>query len=342
MKAVLDLLISFSLVHSAAYPPAQLLDEDLRGLIENPETTLAHLESVDPEAAEILAQYISGYATLRKFYDVRDSVFLGDIKAVQISADKKKEAGRALISLIASCKQNISGGLYDRASGATVSIDGLLALLGEALVFVNRRPDVLEPDDVYTILEAVEDLETVSLRVYKVCDELLEACLVPLTGEDVHDCAPAAALKKLSSSLTASSGFSMLTGSFVNGGAGGSQTNGTASSSGVLVSLPGDKNNAGAGEEHRRGWDWRKGFDRKKFNGRDVLRQLRTAIAHDVAARALRPRRGADGGDGLGGVGDEGLRRSRMGDWREDSMRSARGFDKVGSASGKGELIPWL
>ena len=51
---------------------------------------------------------------------------------------RKKAAATALLAVIASATDNIHGGLYDEQRGAVVQVDGLLALLGEALVFVDR------------------------------------------------------------------------------------------------------------------------------------------------------------------------------------------------------------
>lgn len=44
----------------------------------------------------------------------------------------------ALLAVIDSAADSIHGGLYDEQRGSVVQVDGLLALLGEALVFVDR------------------------------------------------------------------------------------------------------------------------------------------------------------------------------------------------------------
>lgn len=50
----------------------------------------------------------------------------------------KRKAIEALITVIVSASDSIHGGLYDPDVDVVVQVDGLLALLGEALVFVHR------------------------------------------------------------------------------------------------------------------------------------------------------------------------------------------------------------
>ena len=95
---------------------------------------------MDPKAAEMLHTYLTGYATLRKFYDLRDEEI--NLKEGQKSTARpnarKSAAATALLAVINSAADNIQGGLYDENHGSVVQVDGLLSLLGEALVFVNR------------------------------------------------------------------------------------------------------------------------------------------------------------------------------------------------------------
>jgi hypothetical protein len=72
VKDVLDLLISFSLIHSVAYPPEGEMDNYLQRLISSPKSALTDMSKMDLEAAQLLHRMLSGYATLRKFYDLRD------------------------------------------------------------------------------------------------------------------------------------------------------------------------------------------------------------------------------------------------------------------------------
>ena len=140
VKNVLDLLISLSLVHSIAFPPLSALDENLRALLFTPEKSVGQLASMDPKAAEMLHTYLTGYATLRKFYDLRDEEINpgeGQKPTVRPNA-RKVAAATALLAVINSAADNIHGGLYDESRASVVQVDGLLSLLGEALVFVNR------------------------------------------------------------------------------------------------------------------------------------------------------------------------------------------------------------
>ncbi|KAL8825481.1 MAG: hypothetical protein Q9191_004393, partial [Dirinaria sp. TL-2023a] len=140
VKSILDLLVSMSLVRSMAYPPRGDLDDNLRALVDEPKDSLLQLGRMDKVAASTLHMYLTGYATLRKFYDLRDAdVNLSDTgkPTAGSSWTRRKEAAKALIAVINSAADNIHGGLYDESRASIVHVDGLLALLGEATVFVN-------------------------------------------------------------------------------------------------------------------------------------------------------------------------------------------------------------
>lgn len=141
VKDVLDLLISLSLVQSIAFPPVAALDHNLRAFLLHPKETLKQLAEFDREASDILHVYLTGYASLRKFYDLRDeevNLKEGEKSSLRAFA-RKKAATTALLAVINSAADNIQGGLYDPESEAIVQVDGLLTLLGEALPFVNRK-----------------------------------------------------------------------------------------------------------------------------------------------------------------------------------------------------------
>lgn len=138
---MVDLLISYSLVQSRAYPTAAGLDAELRSLLKEPKACLSTIANVDEEAAHILQYYLSGYATLRRFYEIRDEVLElqeGQPPRFQPLA-RRRAAAQALAAVIGSAADNIYGGLYDPNRDSAMQVDGLLALLGEALVFVNRE-----------------------------------------------------------------------------------------------------------------------------------------------------------------------------------------------------------
>lgn len=110
-------------------------------MIKEPKACLSSIASVDEEAARILQFYLSGYATLRRFYEIRDealSLSEGQLPRFKPLA-RRRAAAQALTAVISSAADNIYGGLYDPSRDSAVQVDGLLALLGEALVFVNRE-----------------------------------------------------------------------------------------------------------------------------------------------------------------------------------------------------------
>lgn len=147
MKDVLDLLVSLSVVQSVAFPPLSSLDHNLKALISWPKESLDQLAELDEEAAAILHTYLTGYATLRNFYDLRDEEVHQNEGGMPNStpAARKKAAVAALLAVINSAADSIHGGLYDENRGSVVQVDGLLALLGEALVFVDRSSFPLPP-----------------------------------------------------------------------------------------------------------------------------------------------------------------------------------------------------
>ncbi len=141
VKDVLGLLVSLSVVQSVAFPPLSSLDHNLKALISLPKESLGELAELDGEAVAILHTYLTGYATLRNFYDLRDEEVNnpreGQTPSRPILARKKAAVG-ALLAVINSAADSIHGGLYDEHRESVVQVDGLLALLGEALVFVDR------------------------------------------------------------------------------------------------------------------------------------------------------------------------------------------------------------
>lgn len=140
IQEVLRALVAHCLIKSIAYPPLNELDGSLKKLITSPKKSLTELASVDSEAAELLSNSLSGYATIRKFYDLRDEeVLLADgHKPAHRPMARKRTAANALAVIISSAASSIRGGLYDPEVETVVQVDVLLPLLGEALVFVNR------------------------------------------------------------------------------------------------------------------------------------------------------------------------------------------------------------
>ena len=278
VKDVLDLLISYCLVQSKAYPSRDDTDRDLRMLLHEPRKALSKMAKTDTEAAEILSTQLSGYATLRKFYELRDREGREGM-AVASLAGKKDTIG-PLFAVIASAADNIQGGLFDQTNPAVVPVEGLLVLLGEASVLLKgeihsrygpcqgianvpadeRR--LLSLPQLTLLLRAVEDLQTVHPRIFAQCRECLASARAAARGARAAD--PRALLKQSISEVTASSRFSLV-GSSMQDGSAASRDGG------------GDK-----AEETRRGWDWRQGVA-SGVEGEALLEELRAVIARTVA-----------------------------------------------------------
>lgn len=304
IKSVVDLLISYSLVQSRAYPTRADLDADLRSLITDPKVYLTGLADVDEEAASLLQFYFSGYATLRRFYEIRDeAVGLKESQRAHFKPlARRRAAAQALVAVIGSASDTIYGGLYDPERDSAVQVDGLLALLGEALAFVDRESihseymehangteptPILSVTQQFTILSAIEDLETVTPRVYSQCEECFRSTLLEYhsygdqsTESFAHPPSPRTMLKKSVSGLTGSSSFSLIGSDMLDSARNRAiSREESGASSGVLVPRPEDRN-------VQRGWDWRAGLS-EDAKGEDILRMLRLGLARGVSYGAL-------------------------------------------------------
>lgn len=267
VKDVLNLLTSLSLLHSVAYPPTSETDEYLQRLIQSPRAVISQMSQLDSTAAKLLRQMLSGYATLRRFYELRDENVESEDN-YELSQNANTEALSALIAVISSSDDNIRGGLFDEERGAVVDVDFLLALLGEAMVFVDKSPTTITPYQIEVLMKAVEDVETVSERVYSACDEFFNTVLASTHG--LKGSNPMDLLKKSTSSMSGASSFSMVGSSMFA-----SQLNKSIGNSGVII-----KENA------KRGWDWRKGLT-AGMTSKDVLRILRYGLARDLAMASV-------------------------------------------------------
>ncbi|KAL1964526.1 hypothetical protein VTN77DRAFT_6823 [Rasamsonia byssochlamydoides] len=294
-KSVVDLLISYSLIQSRAWPANENLDEQLRTLLRQPKACLSAIASVDSEAARILQFYVSGYATLRRFYETRDEAVTTNGQEPRLKPlARKRAAAEALVAVIRSAADSIYGGLYDPDRDSAVQVDGLLTLLGEALVLVNESAaPILNVAQQSAILSAIEDLETVTPRVYAQCEECFRTTLLHYhryeRGADSEDASasqsfamppsPRALLKKSVSSLTVSSSFSLIGSEMLDPQ--GRSGAGLESTSGVLVPRPGENL-----ADIKRGWDWRAGLA-EDAKAEDVLRILRLGLAKGMSFAAL-------------------------------------------------------
>lgn len=309
-RNVLDLLTSLCLVQSMSYPPASELDDRLKAFISLPEKSVVQLGRMDTEAASVVARYLSGYATIRRFYDLRDEEL--HLKPGQkpslLPIARKKAAATALMAMITSANESIKGGLYDPSVDAVVQVDGLLTLLGEALPFVNRKCSI-------SFLRPLSSMVMHSCTEYCTIDLLPDVTLIlklttPPTGpkrvldinhlytllratEDLES-APSSIYDQcedcLQSTLSHANGaeppspramlkksISNLTAStqfsMVGSSMLASRENIAPSTEGSGVLVKGDV---------KRGWDWRKGLSRNA-GGEDVLRVLRLGVAQEMA-----------------------------------------------------------
>lgn len=256
IRDVLNGLMSISLAESTIYPPESELDNRLEALLKERTATLEQFAKQDLEAAELLGKMLSGYATLRKFYELRDQ----GSKGSQAPLARRQQAATALVFVIASADDNIRGGLYDNTRDAVVSEDFLLALLGEVSVFLNQNPTVITLSQVEVILKATEDIQTVGSRVYDAADAFFQIVLSAGQGKGST---PADMMQMSASSL---GGSFVMTGSSMVA----SQLHKSIRHSGVLRG------------PIRRAWDWRKTVP-SSSSAADVLKKLRLDLTKDLA-----------------------------------------------------------
>ncbi|KAH9892388.1 hypothetical protein F4778DRAFT_319328 [Xylariomycetidae sp. FL2044] len=256
VRDVLNTLMSISLVESTTYPPEKDLDETLRDLLKDRTSALEIFAKQDLEAAELLGKMLSGYATLRKFYELRD----GNGSSNPKSLIRRQQAASALVPVIASADDNIRGGLYDDTRDAVVSEDFLLPLLGEASVFVGQSPAVLTLDQIDTLFKAIEDIQTVGTRVYEASDEFFKLVLASGNGKGST---PASLLSRSTSSL---GGSFVMTGSSMMA----SQLHQSVVKSGMIKG------------QVKRTWDWRTSVYANS-SSTEVLKNIRLGLARDLA-----------------------------------------------------------
>lgn len=258
LKATISFLISICLLQSASIPTQDALDGPLASLLSKERSALVHLARVDPDAANLLSAQLSGYATIRRFYDLRDNIS-GQLKPLE----RKRKAGEALIGVTESAADCIRGGLFDPEIESVVPIDSLLALLGEALPLLGQDRRVLNKQQVFALMRVVEDFDTAPGRIRESAVELLQGSLNAYRGAGQQ-------LKKSKSNVSSMSG------------------SGLSGSSWDMVASSAMLQSEGNGKvvEIYRGWDWRKGLDAvagAQVEGKDVLMLLRVALAQEVA-----------------------------------------------------------
>jgi len=264
--STIALLTSLSTVHSTAYPPPADLDSSFTSILSSERTALVKLAAVDAEAAGSLGREISGYALLRRFYSLRDGLTKNPA-----NTKRKRDAAKALVALISSAADCVRGGLYDAsvAEGAVIPVSLLLVLLGETLPLLGGGKAVLNKQQVFTLLEVVEDFETAPGRIRDAAVEVLSGALAAYRSET----GPSSAGNKTA--------FGSMSGSNETAGLSGSSWDVVlAASSEALLSSHGDEDGLA------RAWDWRRGLLAvvgADVGQRELLLLLRTALAAEVA-----------------------------------------------------------
>lgn len=272
LQQTLDMLLNQSLVRSAAYPAHQDLDPKLADLLTKQAGILNELYHRDRTAARLLSDKSSGYATLRRFYELRDecdekSAYEREVSGFKSGikpAARKKEMVKGLVALIESAGESIQGGLYDANAGGVVPVDALLPLLAEALPLLQDSPHLFSKAQLVSILRAIEDLQSVSSRIFEKTNLVFEAAMSELyTGKAIEpqDLAKSLRMGQSNPDLAASS-YGMVN------SRGSIESERLANSDNV--------------ELGGRAWDWRRALSMtlgKTGNGADILRILRIAVA---------------------------------------------------------------
>ena len=243
-------------------PTAKTLDPQLASLIDKDRPALKELARTDLEAATLLSNSLSGYATLRKFYDLRDQEIGTNLdKSIQLRPlERKRLAASSLCGLIRSAADCVPGGLFDPNAESVVPIDGLLALFGEALPLLGHPTRIFTQEQTFALLGAVEDYTAAPSRIQQNANGLLTAAMNAYY--DSHDTASGILRKSRSDAsgsswdLLASSSMSMMAPS---------QTKGTP--------------------KVQRAWDWRFGLNEvwgKGAGGAQVVQLFRQALVKEV------------------------------------------------------------
>jgi len=270
MKELLHTLITISIVQSRAYPPKADLDPTMEQLLASPKGAIAHLNTADLDAGFLLSTYLSGYATVRKFYELRDEGILSNSSGeLPDPQERKVQGATALMAVISSAADSIRGGLLDPGVNVVIPVDNLLVLFGEALAFLNQPTRIFSFSQLTALLRIAEDLETINPHVFSRCETTFKAAL----ADAASSTSSSPQFKKSISNLTDSSHFSMIGSSMFKSqlSAGSGTGPSSASSSGILVK-----------GSIKRGWDWRIGLQEDSPPD-TVLRLLRLGLAKEIA-----------------------------------------------------------
>jgi hypothetical protein len=268
-------------------PPTPSLDYDLASLLSTERSVLLSLARIDAASADLLGRWVSGYAMLRRFYEIRDQDFnTGAATSLKKMGglERKREAAKALIVVIEAAADCIKGGLFDPEIESVVPVEGVLVLLGEVLPLLgtggsNGQGISVSYKQVLGLMSVVEDFEQISGKIREAANGLLSASMGAYRAES-----GGGRMAKSKSDLSNVSGSGSL------GGSGSWEM--LAESSFVMLqstdSAKSGKSGTGKAVQMERGWDWRKGLDAVAATGSDVgskevLMLLRTALAREVA-----------------------------------------------------------
>lgn len=242
------------------------MDGHLASLLSTERTDLLNLATSDPEASTLLAGSMSGYGTLRRFYDLRDQELTSspDGMAKLKPLERRREAAKALVGAIESASDCIRGGLFDPDVESVIPVDGLLVLLGEVLPLLDQQKRIFTQKQIYALLRVIEDFAACPSRIRETAEDLLKACANACGGAT----GGSGSLKTSRSDVGSISGLS------------GSSYDLLASSSGLILNQEKGLNAV------QRAWDWRKGLSGiglADVNAKSVLMILRVALAQEVA-----------------------------------------------------------
>ncbi|RPA94315.1 hypothetical protein L873DRAFT_1701945 [Choiromyces venosus 120613-1] len=151
---ILTKLTTSSLLYSTPSPAAPSLDPVLSNLLKTPTSI----------TSPILRFELSGYATLRNFYESRDN---GD----------HARAVKALVAVLKSAGEKLDGGVYDSDWDSAVEEWMIGVLLGELMPYINPRKRYLGMREAMDVLKVITDFECVRGEVWRRAEEFLQRVL---------------------------------------------------------------------------------------------------------------------------------------------------------------------
>lgn len=258
LKSNLNHLTGLCLLHSTSNPPVGGTDAKLEALINKDRAALRNLADADMDAASLLSSHLSGYATLRQFYDLRDASSMS-------SLTRRRAAATALCAVISSAADCIPGGLFDPEAETAIPAEGLLNLFGECLPLLGSGERIFTEKQVFALLGLVEDWQACPGRIHEEADGLLSASLHAYREEVSLATGPLTRQKKkeIVGDMSKSVG-----------------------SSWDVLSLELAAAAELKGERLKRGWDWRKGvvgLHEVDCGERQIVGLVREGLVREVA-----------------------------------------------------------